>query len=69
MLVRKGTSTRVPAAVRYDAERKRAVLNPSEPLRAGAAYVARVRGGEEGVKDLAGKALTDTKAWSFTVGR
>jgi hypothetical protein len=55
--------------VRYDAERKRAVLNPSEPLRAGAAYVARVRGGEEGVKDLAGKALTDTKAWSFTVGR
>ncbi|MDQ4129271.1 MAG: Ig-like domain-containing protein [Actinomycetota bacterium] len=69
VLVRKGTSTRVPAVVRYDAERKRAVLNPSEPLRAGAAYVARVRGGEDGVKDLANKPLADTKAWGFTVGR
>jgi hypothetical protein len=68
VLVRKGTSTRVPATVRYDAERKRAVLIPSEPLRTGAAYVARVRGGEDGVKDLAGKALADTKAWGFTVG-
>ena len=29
VLVRKGTSTRVPAVVRYDAERNRAVLNPS----------------------------------------
>ena len=69
VLVRKGTSIRVPAVVRYDAERNRAVLNPSEPLRAGATYEARVRGGENGVKDLAGKPLADTKAWGFTVGR
>jgi Big-like domain-containing protein len=58
VLIRVGTSTRVPA-----------VVNPSEPLRAGATYVARVRGGENGVKDLAGKPLADTKAWGFTVGR
>ena len=58
VLIRVGTSTRVPA-----------VVNPSEPLRAGATYEARVRGGENGIKDLAGKPLADTKAWGFTVGR
>ena len=52
----------------YDPERRMAVLNPSEPLRAGVTYVARAEGGDAGVKDLAGKALAKDKVWSFTVG-
>ena len=66
-LVEKGTAAKIPAVVRYDADRKRVILNPKEPLRAGVAYVARVRGGDGGVEDLAGKALSANKTWGFTV--
>ena len=66
-LVRKGTAVGVPPAVRYDPHRKRAVLNPSEPLRTGATHVARLgvatsdQGWRRRVKDLADKRWQATR--------
>lgn len=63
----------VPAAVRYDATYKRAILDPSANLQSGATYTATIT---TGAKDLAGNALdqnpavsgSQAKTWSFTVG-
>jgi len=63
-LVRKGATTSVGATVAYDSARRRAILNPNNPLRRGATYRATVT---TGVKDLAGNAMASNKAWSFRV--
>ena len=65
-LRRHGTTTSVPASVRYDAARRRAVLDPRSALARGATYTARVG---SGVRDAAGNALPATKRWSFSVRR
>ncbi|MDP8952874.1 MAG: S8 family serine peptidase, partial [Actinomycetota bacterium] len=58
-----GTTTPVDAAVTYDAATKKATLDPSAELEAGAKYVATVK---TGVKDKAGNPLAADKTWSFT---
>jgi hypothetical protein len=65
-LVRQGTTTAVAATVTYDDATKRATLNPSADLAAGATYTATVKGGTSGAKDAAGNPLAADKAWSFT---
>ncbi|QIN79883.1 hypothetical protein GBA65_16625 [Rubrobacter marinus] len=65
-LVRRGTTAKVAATVRYDAARKRAILDPSRNLRRGATYTATL---STGVEDLAGNPLARTTTWSFTVRR
>jgi hypothetical protein len=65
-LVRQDTTTVVAAALTYDATTKKAVLDPNANLAEGATYIATVKGGTNGAKDLAGNALTVDKVWSFT---
>jgi fibronectin type 3 domain-containing protein len=43
-----------------------AVLDPSANLEANTTYTATVKGGANGVKDLAGTPLASDKTWSFT---
>jgi hypothetical protein len=66
-LTRRGASQPVGATVSYYALSKKAILNPSRDLRAGATYVAKVVGGSSGVQDLAGNPLAANKVWSFRV--
>jgi subtilisin family serine protease len=66
-LVRKGTTTKVPATVSYNATTKQATLNPSSNLLPGKTYVATVKGGSTGVKDTQGDAMGTNKVWQFTV--
>ena len=65
-LTKQGASTPVAATVGYDATTKKATLDPSANLEAGATYTATVKGGASGVKDLAGNPLTSDKTWSFS---
>ena len=65
-LLKQGSSTPVGAAVTYDAQAKKATLNPDAGLDAGATYTATIKGGTGGVKDAAGNALANDKTWSFT---
>jgi subtilisin family serine protease len=66
-LVRKGTTTKIPATVSYNATTKQATLNPSSNLLGGKTYVATVKGGSTGVKDTQGDAMGANKVWQFTV--
>jgi dipeptidyl aminopeptidase/acylaminoacyl peptidase len=67
-----GTTTRVTAAVSYDAATKKATLNPSSNLNSGRTYKATVT---SGAQDLAGNALDQNpniagnqpKNWKFKV--
>jgi len=68
-LRRKGTATPVGASVGYDPATKKATLNPDGKLKAGTTYIARIKGGNTGVKDLAGNALVVDRVWRFTVRR
>jgi hypothetical protein len=65
-LVKDGTTTPVAVTVIYGAENKKAILDPDANLDEGATYIATVKGGTGGVKDLAGNALAADKTWSFT---
>jgi hypothetical protein len=67
-----GTTTRVTAAVSYDAATKKAILNPSSKLISEGTYKATVT---TGAQDLAGNALDQNstlagnqpKSWTFKV--
>jgi Bacterial Ig-like domain len=71
-LFKKGSTTKVSAAVGYDAATDKATLNPTKALQKGATYKAVVT---SGAKDLAGnpldqntaKAGLQQKRWVFTV--
>jgi hypothetical protein len=71
-LSKKGSTTKVSAAVRYSAATDKATLNPTNSLRKGATYKAVVT---SGAKDAAGnpldqnpaKAGLQQKRWVFTV--
>ena len=63
-LVRKGTTTKVQATVGYSGTNRKATLDPSTNLVAGASYTARIT---TGVKDLAANGLAKNYVWSFTV--
>lgn len=65
-LVPKGGTTPVAATVAYDSSTKRAKLDPSNPLKRGATYVATVT---TEVEDLAGNPMSSAKTWAFTVRR
>lgn len=56
----------VPATVSYVAASRTAVLTPSSLLAPSQAYAARVRGGANGIRDVAGNAMAADYAWSFT---
>ena len=56
----------VAAAVSYDGVSQTASLTPANLLAYGASYTATVKGGAEGVKDLAGNALANDQVWTFT---
>jgi hypothetical protein len=70
-LRKQGATTSVPAAVSYDAQRRRATLNPNANLQAGATYIVTV---STGARDAAGNALDQdpstaseqVKVWKFT---
>jgi hypothetical protein len=67
-----GTTTRITAAVSYDATTKKAILNPSSNLISGRTYKATVT---SGAQDMAGNALDQNptlagnqpKGWKFKV--
>ena len=65
-LVKKGTTRKVGASLRYPAPNK-VKLNPSTSLERGATYTVTIVGGSNGVKDLAGNALAANVSWSFKV--
>jgi hypothetical protein len=65
-LVRRGTTAAVRATVRYDASRRRVVLDPRYALAGRASYTARVR---SSARDVAGNALSPARSWSFTTRR
>jgi hypothetical protein len=59
-------ATPVPASVTYGSTDRVATLNPDEDLAAGTTYTATIRGGSDGVKDVAGNALASDETWTFT---
>jgi N-acetylneuraminic acid mutarotase len=65
-LLKQGTSTPLSASISYDGSTRTATLDPSSNLEAGTTYVATVKGGSTGVKDLSGNALAQNLVWSFT---
>jgi len=54
------------ATVSLDPQLQIATLDPAEPLASRATYTAVVKGGNAGVKDLAGNPLADDLMWTFT---
>jgi hypothetical protein len=64
-LTKKGSSTKIAAAISYDASTDTATLNPDRDLTGGVTYKAVVT---TGAKDLAGNALARQYRWFFTVG-
>ena len=56
----------VPAAVTYDGAARRVTLDPTANLAASTTYTARVKGGSNGAKDLAGNVLAADVTWAFT---
>jgi Bacterial Ig-like domain len=71
-LFKKGSTTKIGAAVSHDGTTKKATLDPTNNLRLGTTYKAVVT---TGAKDLAGLQLdqntttagSQQKVWSFTV--
>ena len=60
-------SGQVTATVSYDSASRTALLRPTARLTIGASYTARVSGGPNGVRDLAGNPLAADVSWRFTV--
>jgi Bacterial Ig-like domain/RTX calcium-binding nonapeptide repeat (4 copies) len=65
-LTKQGTTSPLAATVGYDLTNNNATLNPSSDLEANSTYTVTIKGGSEGVKDLAGNALEQDYSWSFT---
>jgi glucose/arabinose dehydrogenase len=66
LLIRQGTTTAIPAVVTYDSVTGKATLKPSAYLLTSATYIATLKGGSTGIKDLAGNPLAANRSWSFT---
>ncbi len=56
----------VPAVVVYNSAAQKALLEPAAPLERSTNYTATVKGGANGVKDLAGNQLKSDYSWSFS---
>jgi TolB protein len=63
-LVRRGTTTPVPATVNYAPDATKATLNPAGELDSGVTYTATIT---TGAKDTAGNALPTNETWNFKV--
>jgi hypothetical protein len=61
--LRRGGGAPIAATVSWDALNDRAILDPSQPLEAGATYTASL---STGVKDVSGTPLPAAVSWSFT---
>ena len=55
----------VPAVVTYNVANRRAVLNPNAALAQGTRYTATIKGGADGVADVAGNRLAADAVWGF----
>jgi hypothetical protein len=66
MFLLHSSSGPVSATVSYDAASFTATLDPTAPLATGVKYTGVVKGGNAGVKDLAGNALAVDVTWAFT---
>ena len=64
-LLRKNTTTVLPAMVTYNPTTRTATLTPSTPLKTDWTYIPTVVGGAAGVKDLGGLAVANSVTWSF----
>ena len=67
-LVKAGDSSPVPATVTYDALTRTATVNPNQSLAGDTFYTMTVKGGANGVKDLAGVPLLADVTWRFRTG-
>jgi hypothetical protein len=65
-VLRDPASNTVASTVTYDASSRTATLTPTQPLAVSTNYTATITGGANGVKDLAGNAMTTDRVWSFT---
>jgi Bacterial Ig-like domain len=68
-LTKQGASQPVAADVSYDLATMKATLDPGGEildLDPSATYIATIKGGASGAKDLAGNPLTEDESWSFT---
>ena len=65
-LAEQGASQPLIAQVSYDTATKRATLDPDADLDPSTTYLATIKGGNSGVKDLAGNPLAEDKTWSFS---
>jgi hypothetical protein len=63
-LFKKGSTTKIAAAVNYDDATDTATLDPTNNLRSGVTYKAVVT---TGVEDTAGNSLEQQHRWFFTV--
>ena len=61
-------SANVAGTVNYDAASMIATFSPSSNLAPNTTYTATIKGGANGVKDLAGNPLAIDKVWTFTTG-
>ena len=68
-LVNKRTGDEVRATYRYDAAKKKAILDPVRRLSPGVTYTARVFSGPYGALTADGDPITSNKTWSFVVAR
>ena len=66
---RDGSTVPVSGQVTYDAATNSTNLWPSGDLGYSEVYTATIRGGENGVKDLAGNGLAADETWSFTTAQ
>ena len=64
--VRNSANTLITATVTYDAATQTATLAPTGSLVMSTTYTATIKGGANGVKDVAGNPLASDFTWSFT---
>lgn len=58
-------TTHVSAQATYDPATKKAKLDPNLDLNVNSSYTATIKGGPDGVKDLAGESLAQDFIWTF----
>jgi len=66
VLVNASNNAVIAATVSLSTNQRTATLNPTSSLAAGTGFTARVVGGPNGVRDLAGNPLATDVVWSFT---
>ena len=65
-MTNQGSTAPIAAAVSCNAQAKKATLDPGADLEPQPTYMATIKGGANGAKDVAGNALPADKVLSFT---